>query len=532
MALIEINKLSFTYKDSDKKALKDISLSVEEGEFVIFCGPSGCGKTTLLNQLKKEIGPLGFKEGEILYSGKSIEDVGKREMVEEIAMVFQDPESQIVSDSVYHELAFSLENLAYPPNTIKMRLGEVVNFFGMEDIFYESVENLSGGQKQMLNLASVLVLHPRVLLLDEPTSQLDPIASRELLQMIYKLNRDFSVTVLMTEHRIEDTISLGDKLIVMDRGEIKYMGNPRKVLKDIFHNNDERFIEFVPQIPKYYLEFEGDEKWESIPLTVREGRTWIDKANINIDNNIENERIQFRNEIQMDIKNISFKYERGRPDVLKNLDLKVYSGEILALLGGNGAGKSTLLKIMAGMMKPQRGKVYLKKDKIGYLPQNLMTYFLYDTVEEEIYEMAAKFHVDDGEVEKILDRLAIVELLNRHPYDLSGGEKQKVVLASILLSEPDVLILDEPTKGLDPLSKKVLMDYMTMLKNDGMTIIMATHDLEFAEKISDRCALLFNGEIACEEVPEVFFRENYFYTTAINKIIRNKYPKTIQREEN
>lgn len=526
MALIEINNLSFKYPNSNEKALKNVSLSVELGEFVVFCGPSGCGKTTLLNQLKREISPFGEQNGEILYKGKTIESIGKREMVEDIAMVFQEPESQIVSDTVYHELAFSLENLAYPTNIIKMRLAEIVNFFGMEDKFYESVHNLSGGQKQMLNLASVLVLHPTVLLLDEPTSQLDPISSRELLEIVYKLNRDYSVTVLMTEHRLEDVIPLADKLIVMDRGEVKYSGGPREVCRDIFNSKDDIFTEFIPSIPRYYLEVEKDRECEYIPLTVREGRAWMERTDFSIDKSINQNLNASKNHV-MNIKNIYFKYERERPNIINDLSLTVYSGEILSILGGNGAGKSTLLKIMARMMKPQRGKVYLESERIGYLPQNLMTYFLYDTVEEEILERARIFNIPIDEVREILELLSIGQYLNRHPYDLSGGEKQKVVLASILLSKPDILILDEPTKALDPLSKRNLIEYMHRLKNSGMTIIMATHDLEFAKEVSDRCALIFNGEIAYEEVPSIFFRENYFYTTSVNRIINSTYPHGI-----
>ena len=539
MAQIEFRDYSFKYPKENKKALDNINLKIEEGEFVLIAGPSGSGKSTLIQQLKTEIAPEGNRDGEILYNNKEIIELDSFTQASDIGMVFQEPEAQIVTDKVINELAFSMENLGYSLDTMGRRMGEIVQFFGMENRLYEDIHNLSGGQKQILNLASVLLLQPKVLLLDEPTSQLDPISSRDFIQMLENLNKDYSITTILSEHRLDNIFAIADRVILLDNGHIKYEGSPENVAREIYESGDKVYFDFLPNISKLY--FKLDKDTSPMPLTVREGRNWI--RNMDIGESILPIPNNDKKDIIIKAKNISFKYERERPLILDKLNLNIYNGEILSLLGGNGSGKSTLLKVLGGAFKPQYGKIYLNGENfykisqserykyIGYLDQNPILYFLQDSVKEEIYKRRESVDAKVEYMEYLIDLFALDEILNRHPYDISGGEKQKLALALVLLAKPKILLLDEATKGIDPISKDEIGKLLLDLKEEGMTIIMATHDIEFAAKFSDRCALLFDGDIKTLEEPEEFFSENYFYTTTINRIIRDKVPKAILYED-
>lgn len=540
MAQIELIEYSFKYPREDKKALDNINLSIDEGEFILICGPSGCGKTTLLQQLKKEIIPEGEITGNALYKDTKIDDLNDFIAASDIGMVFQEPETQIVTDRVINELAFSMENLGYSLDTMGRRIGEMVHFFGIEDKMYEKVYSLSGGQKQVLNLASVLVLQPKVLLLDEPTSQLDPVSSKEFIQMVQNLNRDFSITVILSEHRLDEIFHIADRVIMLDKGQIKYEGSPRDVAREIYKKEDKVFLNYIPDISRLY--FKLDKEKDNMPLTVREGKKWIKNIDIK-ENNPTNSSSKEKKNTIINIKNISFKYEREKPLVLDKLNLDINQSEILSILGGNGAGKSTLLKVVAGAYKPQYGEIYINGEKlynideserfrhIGYLDQNPTLYFLHDSVEEEIYNRAEKINADEKDVKYLIDLFELNNILHRHPYDISGGEKQKVALTTVLLAKPKILLLDEPTKGIDPISKKKIGELLLNLKEMGITLVIATHDIEFAARFSDRCALLFDGDIKTIEEPRDFFSQNYFYTTSINRIMRDKLPNAIIYED-
>lgn len=539
MAQIELKEYSFKYPGEDKKALDNINLSIDEGEFILICGPSGCGKTTLLQQLKKEIIPEGDKKGTALYKGMPISELDGFTAASNIGMVFQEPESQIVTDRVINELAFSMENLGYPLDIMGRRMGEMVHFFGLENKLYEKVHNLSGGQKQVLNLASVLLLQPKVLLLDEPTSQLDPVSSKEFIQMVENLNRDYSITVILSEHRLEEVFQIADRVIMLDKGQIKYQGTPKDIAKEIYSKDDKIFLNYLPSISKLY--FNLDEEKDNMPLTVREGKRWV--KDISLEEKPSVKPNTKEKESILKIKNISFKYEREKPLVLNKLNLDINEGEILSILGGNGSGKSTLLKTLAGGNKPQYGDIYFKGKKlysidinkrfkyIGYLDQNPMLYFLHDKVKDEIYNRAEKIGVDERDIHYLIDLFELNNILHRHPYDISGGEKQKVALATVLLAKPKVLLLDEPTKGIDPISKNKIGELLLNLRESGITLVMATHDIEFSAKFSDRCALLFDGDIKTVEEPNTFFSQNYFYTTTINRVMREKLPNAIVYED-
>ncbi|MGI6485657.1 MAG: ABC transporter ATP-binding protein [Tepidanaerobacteraceae bacterium] len=552
MALIDIHNFNFTYPNAKQKALTNINVSIEDGEFVVICGPSGCGKTTLLSQLKREISPEGELSGEIYYKGKPIKNISKGQAVKEIGLVFQDPEDQIVVDTVIHELAFSMENIGYTKSIMKKRLAEMANFFGLEKILYKPVLELSGGEKQIINLASVLLLQPKVLLLDEPTSQLDPVAAKQFLQMLYRLNRELSTTIIMSEHRLEDVLPMADKVLLMQRGRLKYCGSPRKVSHQVIESEDNNFLNFLPTVVKMYSCFTGNTEQDKMPLDVREAKTVISRFISRTDNkkiHITDDKNRMRNQKSpiLSIKGIDFRYEKDAPNVLNNLSLDVFKGELISVLGGNGTGKSTLLQVIAGLRKPQRGKIYLegteifriaeeeRYQKIGYLAQNPMLYFINDTVEDELYKRADALKTKVKHVEKLLEDyvnlFGLKNLLSRHPYDLSGGEKQKLAITTVLLSAPKIILMDEPTKGLDPSFKLEFGEILKTLTKSGATLILVSHDIEFVARISTSCALLFGGEIASKDSPRIFFSKNYFYTTAVNRTVREMLPNAITLED-
>jgi energy-coupling factor transport system ATP-binding protein len=540
MALFEIKNVSFYYPDEQTNTLNNITLSIPEGSFTVLCGASGSGKTTLLRHLKKELQPVGARNGHILYEGVPLEQQPDERTAEEIGMVFQHPDQQIVMDTVWHEMAFALENRGYPTEVIRKRTAEMAQFFGLEPLLHQSVHHLSGGQKQLVNLASILVLQPRVILLDEPTSQLDPVAAKEFLQMLKRLNDEFSMTIVLSEHRLEDVFPLADQIIFMDEGRVRYQGEPKAVCKAIAHQQDDTHFRYLPSIAKLYLTLEKGGASET-PLTVRDGKRWFQSVPFKAEME-KKEKANVFTERMLQCKDVSFQYERERPMVLKKLSLSVYRGEFLAILGGNGAGKSTLLQVLAGLIQPQRGHVRLEGKKIhhiketerfrriGYLAQNPLLYFSHDTIIEEL-EFAAKRSAAHQEMNNLIHLLDLSSVLHKHPYDVSGGQQQKAALAIVLLSRPDILLLDEPTKGLDVVSKEKLAHILGTLRQGGLTIVSVTHDVEFAAKQATRCALLFDGDITSEGEPGAFFCHHYFYTTTVHRIVRDRLPNVFSYEE-
>ncbi|MGO4183562.1 ABC transporter ATP-binding protein [Paenibacillus sp. MCAF9] len=542
MEVIQVDQLTFHYPESTVAALDNITLNIKPGDFVVLCGASGCGKTTLLRHLKKETQPTGKRSGTIKYNCVLLEELPAVEAAEQIGMVFQNPENQIVMDQVWHELAFSMENVGYGQAVMRKRLAEMSHFFGLDELINKSVHEISGGQKQLINLASVLLLQPKLLLLDEPTSQLDPVAARDFLQFIYRLNQEMSMTVIISEHRLEDVIPLADRIIMLEEGKVKYDAPPRELCRLVGADAAQKDMPYLPSVTKLFLSAQkaGNlPEANQIPLTVREGKKWLSNVfgihtiAANQSGNNESSELE-KKEWLLACDEITFKYEKASAEVLKKLSLNVYKHEFLAVLGGNGAGKTTMLQMMAGLLKPQRGK--LKRDKsikVGYLAQNPLLYFSYDTVEEELQRMAdyAKLDDRDRKIAQVVDSLQISSILPKHPYDLSGGEQQRAALALVLLGEPDVLCLDEPTKGLDPIAKQRTAELLQQLCQAGKTIVMVTHDIEFAAVHATRCAMLFDGAISAEAEPAQFFGTNYFYTTAINRTVREWLPEALTTED-
>lgn len=522
MAVIKLENIVFTYPDAIEPAINSLSLEVEKGQFVVLFGSSGSGKSTLLRLLKKEIQPHGKLEGNIFISGepaKEIVDISKA-----VGFVFQDPENQVVADDVLHELVFGLENIGLSTNEMRSRLAEMVHYFGAESLLQRKTHELSGGKKQQVNLASVLLMQPDILLLDEPTAQLDPVSAREFLDILIRLNEEFGMTIILAEHRLDEVFSLADKIVMMEKGTIIHEGDPRQVLKEIWETPSKRY---VPSIPSLFLTMEGN---GDVPLTVKEGRSWIKNYLVQKKSSAINPK---KGEEIIEAKDLSFFYEKKKEFVLNELDFCLQKGDIYALLGGNGSGKSTFLKLLANVMKPQHGKVLLEgravkswktneiTKRIGYLPQNPKLFFIQDSLGKEIQATIKQWDINESDAAIVLERLGISHLQESHPHDLSGGELQKAAIACLLLRKPEILLLDEPTKGLDPVSKENLAAILLELNREGVTMVMSTHDIEFAALYATRCGMMFQGKITSEESPENFFKGNFFYTTMIQRLFRH-----------
>ena len=552
MALFEINNLKFWYPGAEKAALDGIYLKIEPGEFVVICGKSGCGKTTLLRHLKSVLTPYGRREGEILYQGQPLETVSARKQAGEIGYVMQSPDNQIVTDKVWHELAFGVENLGYDQQTIRLRVAEMASFFGIQNWFHKKVEELSGGQKQLLNLASIMTMQPKVLVLDEPTSQLDPIAAGEFLSTIRKINLELGTTIIMIEHRLEEVFPMADKVLVLEDGMQQYAASPREVGKALARND--LFLAMPAPVQIY----EALGQVGECPLTVCEGRKWLSlhyaevlkkKQESEQKKAFEEKKSQIREtnkkEVVIEAKEVWFRYERELPDVVRDLSFQVTQGELFCILGGNGTGKSTTLSLISGIRKPYRGKILLKGQDIrkkknaelaggilGVLPQNPQDLFVKDTVLEDLKEMFEGWSREKRKEEETLLAQVIADtqiehLLKMHPYDLSGGEQQRAALAKVLLLEPEILLLDEPTKGLDGFYKQKLADIFQNLKKRGTTILMVSHDIEFCASYADRCAMFFDGGIVISSEAKEFFTGNSFYTTAANRMARHLFPEAV-----
>ena len=541
MECYKIEDLRFSYPATDKPALDGIGFFVNKGEFVTLCGLSGSGKSTLLKHLKPSLKPHGTVSGTILYSGKPIEELSVRQQAEEIGFVMQSPDNQSITDKVWHELVFGMENLGLSQTDIRKRAAETASFFGIEKWFDRSVDELSGGQKQILNLASVMVTQPSVLILDEPTSQLDPIASGEFIAMLKKINSELGVTVILSEHHLNDVFAISSRIIVMDNGRIIADDRPERIPHYLYERNDPVFLSMpVPARLFTYL----DNGKKQAPMTVAEGRAWISdfcKNHPFHESDLDSSDNK-RSEPLIKLKNLWFRYDRTGDDVIKGLDLNVYPGELLTILGGNGAGKTTLLSLLSGVLHPYRGSVYLngkkcrltsdEKFRIALLPQNPQTLFVGKTVLEDLEEMLDMAESSDTEKKRknlnnIIKLCHLEKLLDRHPYDLSGGEQQRAAIAKLLLTDPRVLLLDEPTKGLDRAFQSELARILNTLASQGTAVIMVSHDIEFSSLFSHRCALLFRGQIICTDTPRRFFCGNGFYTTAVCRMTKDIIRNTV-----
>lgn len=598
--IIQIRDLTFAYAAGDEPVLSDINIDIGSGEFVIIMGSSGSGKTTLLKMLKRNMIPAGRYSGRVYIYGKEADKLTDRENAAGIGYVSQDPDNQIVTDKVWHELAFGLENLGMDNVTIRKKVAEMSEYFGITGWYDREVSKLSGGQKQILNLASVMVMQPGILLLDEPTANLDPLAAIRFLDVVKRINQELGVTVVMVEHNLEHIYADADRIIAIDKGRVAANSSPKKAAADIITAGS-FLIEGLPVASRLYsgynkkngnsvvsynnVNIDSNNKdnhilSDEIPLTVKEGRRWYvnykkvygkditkDKDKINnfagksiindkvikkdvlednITGNKNKKRIGFikKNNLEnkssrkntdnientvCQLKNVSYSYNKKLPYIIDGVDVSFKEGQITAILGGNGAGKSTMLKLIAGIIEPVRGKIISNK-RIIMLPQDPKAVFTEVSVEEELAEVLMdkgngiynNMPMEDKReiVEQIIEEFGLNDIRKNNPYDISGGQQEKLAIAKVLLLKPEVLLLDEPTNGLDPYFKKTLGKLLKKINADGVTIIIVSHDLEFVDSFCDDVIMLFDRKVAAQDSTHKFLRDNMFYTTNYYRIIK------------
>lgn len=460
---VEVKGFGFAYPQA-KEVFSSLSFQVEEGSFLLLVGETGSGKTTLLRSMKPELAPEGSKNGSISIFGKETTDFSPEESVCEIAYVSQNPEVQICCDTVWHELAFGLENLGVQPKIMRRRVAEVAGFFGLESLMNARTSELSGGQMQILSLASALAMQPRLLLLDEPSAQLDPLMEKNFVHALFRINRELGITIIVATH---DPKAMADYATAM--------------------------VE-MPPLVRLTKDASTEESTDAVEQT---GSTMKNQ--------------EFNQDV-IRLKKLHYRYEKAHPWVFQDLDLVIKQGDIHAIVGGNGSGKTTLLRLIAGLARPQHGRVIneLSTDQV-FLPQDPKTLFVGDTLEEELKEWQASAGYTDECVEEFLTLFDLQQCKNQHPYDLSGGQQQKLALAKLLLTKPRLLLLDEPTKGLDDFFKSELAGMLEKAKHAGITLVLVSHDLEFVSSLADKVSLVFDREVACTETAEVFFEGNLFY---------------------
>lgn len=534
MPYIEIKELNYIYPEETLPALADINLEINDGEIVLLCGSSGSGKSTLAKCICGTIprfygGTIG---GSISICGKKIETLSHREMAGEITIVFQDPERQLVMNKVHREIAYGLENIGVEGKIIKRRVWESLQFANLLDLAYRDINTLSGGEKQKVAIASALAYMPRCIILDEPTSQLDPSSSEEVMGLIRKINSELGVTIIVIEQRINKWFDISDRLIIMKDGKIAFSGEN----SSIYNEKDQYINEFTPA----YIKFMKHIGIQKVPCSFKESRKLVEslaknkclikKKSIKPQNAINGSE---ESGISINIKNLHFSYDND--EILKGINLVVHKGEFIGLLGANGAGKSTLLKCIMGL-ENFKGSIKLINDQfeannrnirlvaknIGYVSQNPEDYISKDTVYDELKFTLDNYQIKDYErIDEILNILEINSYRNKNPRDLSGGEKQRVAIASVLVLNPKVLLLDEPTRGLDDMVKKKLGLLLQKLNESGTTIIMVTHDTEFSAQFCKRYMLMFNGDIIFDGSGDELFGCGIYYSTQINKLFRS-----------
>jgi len=527
--MIRFNDFSFYYPDSAIASLDRINVRISEGEFLVITGPSGGGKSTFLRSINGLIPNFygGRISGTVLVNGKNASETPTKEMSETVGMVFQDPENQLISNEVEREIAFGMENLCFSKELMRKRIEEALDAVNITRLRNRTTSELSGGQKQKVAIASALATHPDILLLDEPTSELDPRSAESVLNVIEKINDELGLTILLVEHRLERVIHHVDRMLMIDHGKLIYDGSPRKIKSA----NVEGWKVGLPPVTRLSLHFQ-ERLSNGLPLTVKEARTSLSDILSAPKNKASWQRSKSSGKACLSMDKVYFSYD-GEKDVLKNISFDVYEGDMIALMGKNASGKTTLVKLMNGLVKPRKGKVLLfgKKisdyelsdliQKVGIVFQDPNLHLFNDTVEEEIAFVLRNLEMKDDLIDKkvnaILKQFKIEQYRNSYPHDLSGGERQRVALASVLVSEPEMLILDEPTRGMDYFLKKELIAY---LKEKAKTVIMVTHDIETAAEFAERVVLVSEGNIISDGNKRDVLSKALLFSPQINRLVQ------------
>ena len=533
--MINIKNLTFKYSNSNKKALDDISLEINDSEFVLITGPSGCGKTSLCRCINSLIPSFhgGQISGSVMVQNIDATVTPTNEIAKKVGMVFQDPENQLVAIDVEREIAFGLENFGFSKTIIAKRIEEVLDTVGINHLRHRQISSLSGGEKQKTAIASVLVLHPEIILLDEPTSELDPKGAEEVIQLVRRLNEDLGLTVILVEHRIDRVLQFIDRLIVMDKSRIIFDDEPQEWINNM-NNSIEIGLPPITRLSKQIREKE----YTKIPFSIKQGRQYFS----NIFKEKKWNKISYKKPITNNsgeyvarINKLWYKYPDG-PTALKDINIEIKSGEFVSLIGRNAAGKTTLAKMLNGLLIPSKGKVMIKgldtkkvnvenlAKHVGYVFQDPNLHLFADTVEEEITFMMNNLNFSKNNVEKTLNKMLkkfnLEYCKNSYPRSLSSGEKQRIAIASVLSGKPQILILDEPTRGLDYKIKKDLMNYLIDYKKSGGTVILISHDIEIIAEFGERVILMSEGRIIADADKHQILSNSLYFAPQINRLVQ------------
>jgi len=528
--LIRIRELNFTYNGADKPALNNINLTIEDGQFVLLTGASGGGKSTLCRCFNGLVPHFygGKISGKAEVQGMDILETPPKELATKVGMVFQDPENQLVTTDVEREIAFGLENLGYPKNLIARRIEEALDTAGIAHLRFARNNELSGGEKQKVAIASVLALHPEILVLDEPTSELDPQSAEEVLRLLERLNDELGLTVILIEQRLDRVVHLVDRLLVMGGGKIIADGTPGEVM-----NGDIGGLGIgLPPVIRLMRELKShNAALNGLPLTVKDARLRLQKVLRGV------KPVAFTDagaslEPVLNIDKLWFAY--GERAVLRNINLDIERGGFIAVMGRNASGKTTLVKQLNGLLKPTKGKIRLDgvdtrkstaadlSRRVGYVFQNPNDHLFADTVEDEIAFSLRNRRADEAQiaraVEGMLEEFELGRYRKSYPRNLSGGEKQRVALASVLVGEPEVIVLDEPTRGMDYVLKKKLISFLDDYRRQGNTVIMVSHDVETIAECARRVVLLSEGRVVVEGNKRDVLAKALLFSPQINRL--------------
>ncbi|WP_143463634.1 ABC transporter ATP-binding protein [Levilactobacillus enshiensis] len=534
--LIQLDHLAFTYPGQTKSTLNDISLTIEAGAFVTIVGATGSGKTTLLKQLKPELQPAGEQMGQVRFHNQPLTALSSVASAQQLGYVAQDPQTQPIMATVIEELAFPLENLGVDSAAMTMRIAELSNFLGLDKLLHQTIDSLSGGQLQLVNLASVLALKPEVILLDEPTAQLDPTTAQNFLTVLQQVHDELGITIILTEHRLSRVLSMADQLVLLTAGQVTYAGPVSPGLRQMHQTPELRA--FVPPVPEFFLAHELPVR--PLPLTVTAGRQALQTGNWHFAVQPAATTLKVAATPLLTAREITRHYENGSA-VLRQLNLTVNTGDWLAIIGKNGSGKSTLLTILAGLQKPQHGKVRLNQQivwklkngerlaHIGYLSQNPTEQFSGETVIAELTAQAklvGRTDIDQA-VQTMLTTCHLTRVAEQNAFDLSGGQQQLLGLGLALMAQPELLLLDEPTKGLDPDTKQHIGGILQQAHQAGLTVVMASHDMDFCAAFATNCTFMFDGQVSQPQSTRTFFTSNFLSTTAVNRLLRQQVPSAL-----
>lgn len=515
--IAEISGASFRYPGSPTDAFRDESWSVEPGSFTLVVGPSGSGKSSLLRCLNGLVPHFsgGSFGGQVVVDGHNTRTVGPRDLSASVGFVFQDPEAQLVTDRVDDEIAFGLEQHGVDRLTMRKRVEEALDYLGIEHLRNRRPTELSSGERQRVAIASALAMHPKLLVLDEPTSQLDPWGAEEVLSVLTRLNEDLGLTVVVAEHRLDRLLSRADTVRVMGRPEGAALnGTPARVVPQ---------MDTVPLPPVTRL---GRALGMSpAPLTVKEARAAF--SGIAICEQPALSPTVASGEIMTELSGVQVRL--GGRTVLDKLSMQIRAGELVAVMGRNGSGKTTLLRAIAGLQLVNHGKmttlgVDLRtagpesfSGKVGYVPQHASSLFFHERLVDELRFTARVGGVVDDPID-VLERFGLAQLAESHPLDLSGGERERAALATVMMGRPRLLLIDEPTRGMDAWRKAELAAHLSELRAEGVAIVMVTHDVELVATCATRVVMLGNTGIVADGSPREVLSGSLTYTTQINKV--------------